>query len=386
VALANRKTPNNEALMSAPPFFPTLSGQGWSVHKKPTFSNIVASHVSGREVRAALYQNPIWQFELTFDGLDGTASGAYGGLGASSLQGLMGLFLQCQGQFGSFLYYDPTDYSVAMQPFGTGDGTTTTFQLQRTLGGFSEPVTQPFAPGAPTLFQVQGSPQAYAPNNLMNYSGDLTNSAWIKTNVAVTSGIADPFSGTAAQTVTATAAAGFFAQFGAAAGANYVSSLWARRRTGSGAVRLYDPAHDATYATLALTGSWQKFSIAGPPGSGNAYNVLYLAVSGDAVDVYGPQVEQSLVSTPGPYFQTLASDYCGGPWITAAGALVDPSAYTIANGAVTFSTAPANGAALAWTGYFAFLCRFDGDDLSFEQFMANLWRADSVKFRSLRAQ
>ena len=40
------------------------------MHKKPTFATIVASHVSGREVRDALYVNPIWQFELTFDGLD----------------------------------------------------------------------------------------------------------------------------------------------------------------------------------------------------------------------------------------------------------------------------------------------------------------------------
>ncbi len=53
--------------MSAPPPFPTLAGQGWSVHKTPLFSTIVASHVSGREVRDALYQNPIWRFELTFD-------------------------------------------------------------------------------------------------------------------------------------------------------------------------------------------------------------------------------------------------------------------------------------------------------------------------------
>ena len=56
--------------MTTPPSFPTLAGQGWSVHKKPIFSTIVATHVSGREVRDALYQNPIWQFELTFDGLD----------------------------------------------------------------------------------------------------------------------------------------------------------------------------------------------------------------------------------------------------------------------------------------------------------------------------
>jgi len=372
--------------VSAPPVFPPLAGQGWSVHKKPTFSTIVASHVSGREVRDALYANPIWQFELTFDGLDGTSSGQYGGLGASSLQSLMGLYLQCQGQYGSFLYYDPSDYAVSGQPFGTGDGTTTTFQLARTLGGFSEPVAQPFTAVAPTLFQVQGAAAYYAPNNLLIYSGDMTQSAWSKSNVSVAAGASDPLGGTDAQTITATAANSFIDQFVAASGANYVSSVWARRRTGTGAVKLSDPAHDGTLLTMPLTSSWQRFSIAGPPLSAHAASLINLATPGDAIDVYAPQVEQSLIATPGPYFKTAASQYFGAPWITAAGALADPSAYAIANGAVTFATAPASGVALAWTGYFAFLCRFDGDDLDFEQFMASLWKADSVKFRSLRQQ
>jgi len=123
----------------SPPLFPSLPGQGWSVHKKPTFSTIVASHVSGREVRDALYQSPIWQFELTFDGMDSSSS-SYPGLGAESLQSLMGLFLQCQGQFGTFLYADPTDNSVGGQAFATGDGSTTSFTFARALGGFLEPV------------------------------------------------------------------------------------------------------------------------------------------------------------------------------------------------------------------------------------------------------
>ncbi len=88
--------------MTIPPTFPALPGQGWSVHKRPAFATIVASHVSGREVRDALFRNPIWQFELTFDGL-ASDSVSYPGLGAESLQSLMGLFLQCQGQFGTFL-------------------------------------------------------------------------------------------------------------------------------------------------------------------------------------------------------------------------------------------------------------------------------------------
>ncbi len=89
--------------MTAPPNFPNLAGQGWSTHKKPVFSTLVAGHVSGREVRDALWQYPLWEFELTFDGLASDAT-SYPSLGAQSLQSLMGLFLQMQGQFGTFLY------------------------------------------------------------------------------------------------------------------------------------------------------------------------------------------------------------------------------------------------------------------------------------------
>jgi uncharacterized protein (TIGR02217 family) len=123
--------------VTTPPSFPTLAGLGFSVHKKPVFSTIVVSHVSGREVRDALYQNPIWQFELTFDGLD-SSGGSYPGLGAQSLQTLMGFFLLNQGQYGTFLYTDPTDHTVTGQGIGTGDGATTTFTFGRTMGGFFE--------------------------------------------------------------------------------------------------------------------------------------------------------------------------------------------------------------------------------------------------------
>ena len=125
--------------MTPPPSFPTLSGLGWSVHKKPVFSTIVASHVSGREVSDALYQNPIWQFELTFDAMDST-SNTYPGAGANSLQTLMGFFLERQGQYGTFLYVDPTDSAAADITFATGDGTTESFIFSRYMGAFLEPV------------------------------------------------------------------------------------------------------------------------------------------------------------------------------------------------------------------------------------------------------
>jgi hypothetical protein len=125
--------------MPTPPSFPVLPGQGWSLHKKPLFSTLVASHASGREVRDSLWQYPLWEFEATFDAL-ASDSASWPGLGAQSLQTLMGLFLQCQGQLGTFLYADPTDSLASAQGLGLGTGTQTAFPMGRALGGFFEPV------------------------------------------------------------------------------------------------------------------------------------------------------------------------------------------------------------------------------------------------------
>jgi hypothetical protein len=125
----------------APPSFPTLSGQSWSVHKRPNFSTIVASHPSGREVRYANFLYPRWQFELTYDGLTNAGSGPFAsGLGVDSLQTLIGFQLQMQGRYSTFLYTDPTDNTVVAQPLSQGDGVSAVFPFARSLGGFLEPV------------------------------------------------------------------------------------------------------------------------------------------------------------------------------------------------------------------------------------------------------
>lgn len=128
--------------MSAPPLLPALPGLAWSRHKKPSFSTRIAQHVSGREVRIALMANPLYEFELAYDGLSSSASpiAAQSGLGASSLQSLMGFFMQLQGQFGTFLYTDPDDNTATRQLVADGDGVTTSFVMGRTLGDWNEPV------------------------------------------------------------------------------------------------------------------------------------------------------------------------------------------------------------------------------------------------------
>ena len=126
--------------MITPPSLPSLAGLSWSRHKKPGFSTRVASHVSGREVRVALMAYPLYEFEAAYGGLASSARAAFAGLGAASLQILMGFFLQLQGQFGTFLYTDPDDNAVTALAIATGDGATTSFTMMRALGGFLEPV------------------------------------------------------------------------------------------------------------------------------------------------------------------------------------------------------------------------------------------------------
>jgi len=125
--------------MATPLYFPSLPGQGYSVHKKPKMAANVAAHATGRESRAPTFVYPLWDFEVMFDGLDMRNPGR-GALGSQTMQSLAGFFMQLQGKYGTFLYVDPTDSKVIGQPIGTGDGSTTSFPAVRSIGGFTEPV------------------------------------------------------------------------------------------------------------------------------------------------------------------------------------------------------------------------------------------------------
>lgn len=113
--------------------FPDLPGLTWSVIKAPEFSTRIQTAVSGKELRASLMAYPIYKMSLSYEFLRAS-------IATPELQSLMGFFNARQGAFDSFLYTDKTDNAVTAESFGTGNGSTTKFQLIRAYGGFTEPV------------------------------------------------------------------------------------------------------------------------------------------------------------------------------------------------------------------------------------------------------
>lgn len=79
-----------------------------------------------------------------------------------------------------------------------------------------------------------------------------------------------------------------------------------------------------------------------------------------------------------PVFVTL-----GTPNFYVNGTLTTPASFNN-YGLVTFSTAPANGAVLTWTGQYMFLCRFLDDKLSPSQMMKALWSLNGLGFISVK--
>src|SRR5690242_6922087 len=116
--------------------FPSLLGLSWNTGKHPIFKTKIQESVSGRVLRSAFQAYPLWHFVLSYEFLRGDSN--------DDLKKLLAFFLVMRGSWDSFLYTDPDFNSVTDYQFGTGDGTTTQFQLTRAIsaGGnaFIEPV------------------------------------------------------------------------------------------------------------------------------------------------------------------------------------------------------------------------------------------------------
>lgn len=130
--------------------FPTLTGIGYPIPRRPVWDTTKQQNVSGKETRLGNFTFPLYQWDLVYNAI---RQGSVHGTAYTELATLMGFYNARQGSFDSFLFTDPDDNSVTTQSLGTGDGTTLAFQLVRTFGGFVEPV---LAPNAVSNVRVNG--------------------------------------------------------------------------------------------------------------------------------------------------------------------------------------------------------------------------------------
>jgi uncharacterized protein (TIGR02217 family) len=132
--------------------FPALLGLSWDGRQRtPEFKTLLQETVSGLQSAVQLEVYPRYTWTLPYDVL--RSGNAY-----LEYQTLLGFFLQVGACADTWLFNDWEDNSVVGQAIGTGDGSTTAFQLQRTLGGFTEPVLMQNAVSAVYLNGVaQGS-------------------------------------------------------------------------------------------------------------------------------------------------------------------------------------------------------------------------------------
>lgn len=136
--------------------YPSLPGLRITVRRTVSMPPVsVRTTPSRREYRARDASLVKYRFNLSYEVL---RSGA-----EAELQSIEGFFKARGGRFDNFLFTAPDDNAVAAHLFGTGDGTTTQFQLLRTLGGYAEPVKD--LNGAPQIFKaavLQATPAAYS--------------------------------------------------------------------------------------------------------------------------------------------------------------------------------------------------------------------------------
>lgn len=124
---------------------PTLPGFRYPVKRRPLWSGKVQTALSGKETRLSYWSFPRYRYTIGYEVLRSDSSNA-------ELAALIGFYNARQGQFDDWLFNDPDDNSVTLQQFGVGDGVTTSFQLVRAFGGFTEPVTALNAPGGVPIY------------------------------------------------------------------------------------------------------------------------------------------------------------------------------------------------------------------------------------------
>jgi hypothetical protein len=289
----------------------------------------IQTAISGKETRINNQSYPRYQFDLTYNILRSAA--AY-----TEYQQLLGFINSRYGRWDTFLYTADDDNSVTGQTIGTGDGTTTAFQLLRTLSGFIEPVLAPNIIGAVYLNGLSIPTAGYS---------------------AATNG---------ALTQTSSGSLG--------ASTRFVRSTWV---TESGETATSVESSLAVSANHVLNVA----APSSPPAGAIGWNI-YVS--------HSTATETRQNSSP------IA---LGTPWVEpntgltntgAAFPLTNTTGWSVSNwgtsspGVLTFSGAPANSILITADFTFYWPCRFDMDKFAFSEFMSGLYELKKLSLITVK--
>jgi len=157
-------------------------------------------------------------------------------------------------------------------------------------------------------------------NKALN-SENFTAANWVTYLATRTTGVSDPRGGTTAVTYNATATGGGFYMSLATAQALHTTSIWLRRRSGTGLVYFYPPVGSGS-ANVNPTSQWTRFTFTGNSDPTYLWMQLEIKTVGDEFDVAFAQAESGPVATS--YIPTVASP-------------VTVTDYTISSGLVTLA-------------------------------------------------
>jgi hypothetical protein len=166
-------------------------------------------------------------------------------------------------------------------------------------------VALPFCNLSPTAtMRVRVTSEAAATNLLAAPNDFTATGSWPRTSISVATGVAGPDGTNSAATLTATAASGNIYQTVSISAGSYTSSIWIRRRTGSGTISIRNAANGA-WLPLTISGTWTRFANDGGSASGSAQVNLLITNSGDAIDVCFAQLEAGAMTSYYPGVRPL---------------------------------------------------------------------------------
>ena len=151
---------------------------------------------------------------------------------------------------------------------------------------FSRSTTAPYYDGKTSVLAEQ---------NLFIQSNTFSNAAWVATSATIASGVTDPAGGTTAFSMTATAGNATLYQTLTLTATAYTESIWIQRVTGTGTINL--TLDGSTLSPVTITGSWAKYSYTATPSAGSRTIGIQIVTSGDAINIYGSQLENRSSAT-----------------------------------------------------------------------------------------